>query len=323
MARITGFAFANKSSISTSGICLQITVSRKRDTLRIYRQIDDYKKEEIKVFKIEDMEKGFYNFDIRSKYRNIYKLRNIIKDKINDEFDQNYSSFDDIKENSRERGRILELWHQYFNSPKIINNSYKAYYYLENTGKLWLYDTVPAIRNFSRVDELSKMPLPGTTVTYNIYSEREKEEIYYKKFHIPELLTGTFELSDTFLEDQFLYHIGLNVKGQFVWGIFSDRPPKDKPHIAKAINIHPKSLICKIKPDITNLHDLKNFQEVFYFNDIPPTIPFSELMSSNLKVSKIKIDNDNPNDFNYLSFHTKEFKAENFPKTFSIIYPYK
>lgn len=323
MAKIFGFAFANKSSINTSGVCLQITATRKKDTLKLYRQIDDYKKLEIAEFKPMQLTKGIYSFDIRSKYRDIYALRNKIKEAINKNYNKTYDSFDEIKEETRERGKILELWHQYFNSPEIILDSYKGYYYVETPNKLWFYDSIPAIKDFSMVNDLSRMPLPGTNVTYSVYSEVTKTEIYTKSFLIPEPMPGTFELNDIFKEDPYLYHIGLIVKNKCIWGIFSDRPPKDKPQIAKATSIHQKSFICQIKPDITELHNVQNISNTFYFNDIPPNISYNDIMSSSLRISKIKIDTENPDNFNYINFHTRYFKAINFPKTFSIIYPYK
>lgn len=323
MSKILGFAFASKGLISHSGVCLQITAAAKEKNLKLYRQIEDNEKELLTEFNTPLLTKGLYNFNIHSKFRNIYTLRDKIKDSINKESDHNYNSFEDINENTRERGRILELWHQYFNSNEIIFDEYKAYTFVETPKKFWVYDMVPASKEFSNVDETSLLPLPGTSVTYSLFSERLKKEIFSKDFIIPEILPGSFELNDVFQEDPYLYHIGLSLNNECLWGIFSDRPPKNKPHLAKAIKINHNSLICRIKPDILNLRNGKNGKETFYYNDLAPKIPYSEIMNSSLRVSKIKIDTNNPNNFNAISFHTKFFKAENFPKTFSIIYPYK
>ncbi len=119
------------------------------------------------------------------------------------------------------------------------------------------------------------------------------------------------------------YHVSLIHNNRCLWGIFCGKASKERKKFVQAANINAKSFLCNIHPDINLLPEIRPASSLFIFNDLPPALSSLELMNSSLRVSRIKLDTGNPNDFNTLSFQTQSFAASSFPRTFALIFPYR
>jgi hypothetical protein len=319
MTRITAYAFSNKATISLSGINMQISPKKDTGTLLLYRQFENRERELLTKIDTTMGPGKIQKFEIKKKIRNIYSIIETIRPEVSSTRDAHTATgLEDVDKN-----QLLRLWQEKFSSKEYIADSYQGYILMDKQRKIWIYDIVPAVKEFSQVDEENLLPLPGMSVSYSVVSESTNEELYSQDFIIPVLLEGELGLIDIFQQDIYLYHIALYYRGKCKWGVFAAKASKRRGQITKSPDIGNKSFLCNIKPDLNDIPNLKPDTYQFKLNDIPPALSKIELMDSFLRVSRIKTNTGNTEMFNSLSFQTKYFKSSNFPRTFSLIFPYK
>jgi hypothetical protein len=323
MTKVNGFAFSNKSSISLSGVALSLTNKDKDEYFQLFRQFEDYEKELLIEFNLNIKQNKIITFDIKSKVRDVIALINTIKPRIAEITSVDEEDIDLFAKDSPAQKQILNLWQENFNKDEFIKDSYTGFLFLDTQKRLWIYDMIPAIKEFTCINSENSLPLPDTPVTYSIISSKTQEEVFSKSFFIPALIEGDLGIMDIFSSDIYLYHIALIYKNKSIWGVFSSKMSKRKSILIKSSSINNKSFLCSIKPDLNTYPLLKPVNNLFLYNDIPPSISKLELMDSLIRLTRIKIDTGSPDEFNTLSFQTKFFKTSNFPRTFALIYPYK
>lgn len=323
MLTISAFSITSKSTFSLSGVCIQVATTQRNELYKLFRQFDDREKELLCEFHCDYNANKLITFKINTRIRNVYGLVEKVKSSARDILPENEGILVNTQEITSNKPEVLKLWHKYFNSDEFILNNYYGYIFVDKQRKLWIYDLVPAIKEFSQLDTDSLLPVPGSHVTYSIVSSAGNEEIFTKSFIIPSFLASEVQIYDIFEYSNYLYHIALFNRDKCLWGNFSTRPSKRTTKFFPEPTVENKDFICSIKPDITTLPNIKPDSCLFAFTENPPHLSTVELMNTSLRITKIKTDTGKSNNFNSLTFESKFFKSSNFPKTIMRIFPYR
>ena len=323
MTKVSAFSFTCKSHISLSGVAIRISSLKKNQNYTLFRQFDNHNRELLYRFSPGKIKNKILKFDIHSKNRDIYSIIKSIQSKLNYSIDNNSDITDILDGNDPLNSEILRLWQECFNSEEFIKESYKGYIFSDKLKNLWIYDIVPATKEFSQVDKGSPLPTPGSFITYSIEVDNSHEEIFRKRLIIPDTLSGKVELFDLFEYNGYLYHLALYYNKRLIWSKFTYNSSKKRSKFLQDVLIHRKDFICNIKPDINSFPNFNPDSYLFTISDNPPILSSTELMETILKITKIKTDTSNPNTFNYISFESRIFRPSDFPRTFSLIYPYR
>ena len=323
MSKISAFVFTNKDSISLSGISIKIIASRRKHSYKLYRQFEGYEKEFLLDFNCDYPVNKLITFEIKSKNKDLFAIKKRVQDSVKDlnikdeELLKNDKNFKDLNI------KILKIWQKHYNSKEFILENYKGYMFLDEAKNFWIYDIIPTIKEYPQNIKDCPLPTPGTKVTYIIEIEGNEENTFTQTFTIPETLTGEFDLFDIFKQDRYLYHVALYYQSRCIWSKFTTNTSNRRAKFVLETNITKTDLISNIKPDITTLPFINPKSKLFTINDKPPALTHGDLMDTTIKATKIMIDINDPNNFNSISIESKFFKSENFPNTFSLIYPHK
>lgn len=323
MSKIKAFTFTSKSLFSFSGASIRISSIKKEQKLRLLRQFEGQEEESLCEFNCIYPVNKLIKFNINSKNRDIYSLIKAVKSEAQQLIGEDNDFFKLLDNENPINSMLLKIWQENFHNKDFIKDSYTGYIFTDKLKNLWIYDVVPAIKEFSQVSESHPLPTPGTTVSYKIEDANTGKEIFFKNLIVPDFIPGSLELHHIFEKERYLYHIGLYHETRLLWSQFTYNSSKRRAKFIQDAPIAKNDLLSNIIPDINTLPNLKTTSNLFPIIDNPPMLSNTELMETTLKISKIKTDKEDPNKFNSITFETKDFNSSSFPRTLGFIYPYR
>lgn len=322
MPKIKAFSFTYKDSISISGVGIRIITKNESQSYKLFRQFDEREKELLCEFNLDIPSNKVIKFDIHKRNRDIFSLLKKVRSKVKNIYGDREDLFEIVQDPNYSSAPFLKIWHEHFNSEEFILDRYCGHMFKDKAKTIWIYDIVPAIKEFVQIDNNDLLPLPGTNLIYSLEDPESGEEIYSKKLLIPELLPNKLELFNIFEQDKNLYHLELYWNDRVIWSKFTSNTSKRRTKFIQETKILKRDFISEIKPDLTTFPDIKPTSSLFIINDKPPTLSNLELMETKVKITKIRTDIFDPNNFSSLSFESRFFNTSNFPRTFSFIYPH-
>lgn len=323
MINVSGFAFASKQNISISGAAFRITATAKNQSYKLYRQFENFDKELLITFNADYPALKLQKYFINTKNRNVYSIIEHVYSQLSKSYSKDEDIFELINSTSSDKSIILKIWNKAFSSKEFISDNYQGYMFIDSKMRIWIYDIIPANSMLSEIDDKNPLPTTGKTVTYSIESLEPTAEIYSQRFVIPEIIEAELELFNIFEQDKYLYHIALKYNGRYIWGKFTSNKSSRRTKFLQESSIVASDLIANINPDINKYPNLNPKHKLFNINDNPPILSATELMETELKITRIMTDIEDYNNFNAISIETKTFKSSNFPQTFSLIYPHR